>query len=445
MSECILKNKLCKNDNCISCFNKSFMSIGKHKFIYDKNINSRNISKYSNKITIFKCIDCDHNFEMKFSKVSIGQWCPYCAIPSKLLCDNNDCIKCHERSFLSHEKSKFWDISNKILPRKVFKNSNDKYIFLCNICNHNFEMTLLSVNNNYWCPFCSHTKLCDDKECIMCFNNSFASHHLSKLWSKNNKISPRSVFIKSNDKYLLDCYNCNHEIISRLGDINDDLNCPYCASKKLCNHNNCDFCYNKSFASHDKSVFLSSKNKINPRNIFKCSSKKLIFDCNVCNNEFSSELHYITSKNQWCMYCLNKTEKKLYKWLKDNYKNISFQINKKWSKRLYRYDFILEDYKIIIELDGPQHFNKISNWEEPIKALEKDVEKINNAINNNYNIIHILQYDVFNDKNNWEYKLKKYIKIYDITNIIFINNNDNIYINHIKLLEYENIINDIET
>ena len=36
MSECILKNKLCKNDNCISCFNKSFMSIDKHKFIYDK-------------------------------------------------------------------------------------------------------------------------------------------------------------------------------------------------------------------------------------------------------------------------------------------------------------------------------------------------------------------------------------------------------------------------
>ena len=89
-----------------------------------KNINSRNISKYIHKTTIFKFIDCDHNFEMKFSKVSIGQWCPYCAIPSKLLCDNNDCIKCHERSFLSHEKSKFWDISIKILPRTVFKYDN---------------------------------------------------------------------------------------------------------------------------------------------------------------------------------------------------------------------------------------------------------------------------------------------------------------------------------
>lgn len=269
---------------------------------------------------------------------------------------------------------------------------------------------------------------------------------MNKYWSKNNIKNPRDIFIKSNIKYLLICEKCNHEYLSRLSDLNknnNSNNCPYCASKILCFNKTCTICFNKSFASHNKSKYLSLKNNIDSRTIFKSSANKYIFNCYICNSEFTIKLHYISSNNTWCPYCINKTEKKLNNWLTNNYNNITFQVIKKWSKNLYRYDFILENYKIIIELDGPQHFNKISNWTEPEKTIESDINKINNAINNNYNIIHILQIDVLNDNNNWINKLKKYIIEYKYPTVIFINNKDNIYTNHIKLINKLNIINDI--
>lgn len=444
MSICLNTRKLCNNE-CEICFNKSFASIDNHKFITDKKCVSRNISKFSSKTTTFHCIICNHNFEAQFRSVSMGKWCPYCAIPSKILCDSDDCDVCFERSFASHEKSTYLSIKNNINPRYIFKNANCKYIFTCDKCNHDFNISPLSINHNMsWCPYCSNTLLCDDNKCDICFNKSFASHIMNECWSDNNIKTARQVFIKSNDKYLLYCKKCHHEFISRLADMNNNsINCPYCSSKILCSDDNCKSCFDKSFSSHNKSKYFSIKNKINTRTIFKSSGEKYIFDCNICNSEFLMKLHYITSKNYWCPYCVNKTEKKLNEWLNNNYTNISFQINKKWCNKLYRYDFILEDYKIIIELDGPQHFYKISNWLEPIETLNADINKINNAINNNYSIIHILQIDVFNDNNDWNKKLQKYIIQYDKPTIIFINNKDNIYIKHIESLDSNNIINDI--
>ena len=74
-----------------------------------------------------------------------------CKPRQRFLC-KNDCDVCFERSFASHEKSKFWNVelNSKIVltkfkkkidcssPRQVFKNSNDKFWFNCDECNHSF-------------------------------------------------------------------------------------------------------------------------------------------------------------------------------------------------------------------------------------------------------------------------------------------------------------------
>ena len=62
---------------------------------------------------------------------------------------------------------------------------------------------------------------------------------------------------------------------------------------------------NNNFSSCDKSLFWSLKNDLMPSQLSKSSSKKFIFDCNICSHEF-----YITPGNialgQWCSYCSNK-------------------------------------------------------------------------------------------------------------------------------------------
>ena len=70
-----------------------------------------------------------------------------------------------------------WSDSNgDVKPRGISKNSRKNYIFLCDVCNHEFTETILNiVQKNKWCPFCNLNKLCNDLECEICYNNSFAS------------------------------------------------------------------------------------------------------------------------------------------------------------------------------------------------------------------------------------------------------------------------------
>ena len=81
-----------------------------------------------------------------------------------------------EKSFASHEKAKYWSNKNKLKPNEVSKSSNKKYIFNCNLCNHEFESSLNDIVSGSWCSYCGNhsKKLCSNGECKMCFEKSFA-------------------------------------------------------------------------------------------------------------------------------------------------------------------------------------------------------------------------------------------------------------------------------
>ena len=440
---CDSTKKLCKNLNCNICFIKSFASIYFSNNIVDKKINLRMLSKNSNKIYEFYCNICNHKFIKKISDVTRkGQECPYCANPSNILCKNNDCERCYNKSFESHEKSIFWDYTkNDKIPREVFKNSGLKYFFKCKICDHSFDIKLLCINQfNQFCSYCSNQKLCTDKSCDFCLNKSFILHPMAKKFSEKNNINCRYIFLKTNKKYLFNCDKCNHEFLSRIADLKEDkLNCPYCAKKILCDNNNCNICFNNSFASHKRSICWSNKNIEETRNIFKSCNKKFIFDCIDCKNEFIVSPNLINTHNQWCPICTYKTEKKLHEWLSTKYHNIQYQYIIKNNDNTYKYDFYIKDFNILIELDGDQHFKQVSNWASPEYNLNNDINKIMCSIKNNYTIIHLLQTNVLHDLNNWEDKLINNIKIYEEPQIIFINNNENIYKKHLNELTEINL------
>lgn len=145
-------SKILCDINCKICLDKSFASDIKSKFL--KNVDPRTILKYSNVVHEFSC-ECGHDFTMEISKVSNGHWCQYCCNPPKLLCDNNECKQCEDKSFASNPKSLHWNYKlNKLTPRQVFKNSNDKFYFTCEICNFDFDTALHHVADNKWCPKC---------------------------------------------------------------------------------------------------------------------------------------------------------------------------------------------------------------------------------------------------------------------------------------------------
>lgn len=134
----------------------------------------------------------------------------------------------------------------------------------------------------------------------------------------------------------------------------------------------------------------------------------------------------INNNNTWCPYCKNKTELKLLNWLKEKQFKIKKQVIFEWAKNK-RYDFLLEDYKIIIELDGRQHFKQVSNWGSPEHNKKNDELKNKLANENGYKIIRICQEIVFYEKEAWENKLFNMINNLINSNVISINKIGSIY------------------
>jgi very-short-patch-repair endonuclease len=405
--------KLCENKDCQTCFQKSFASLDKSEFWSDKNgdINPRQVFKSSGNKYWFDCNTCYHQFNIRLACIyGSNQWCRYCCNPPIKLCEKEGCQSCFNKSFASNEKSKYWSEKNgDIKPRQVFKSANTKYWFNC-ICGHEFESNLNQITGtNSWCPYCTNQKLCENEDCKTCFEKSFASHVKSEFWSeKNGDVKPRQVFKSANTKYWFDCNSCCHHFESGVASITSlkPTWCPYCANKKLCENEDCQSCMINSFASHEKSKYWSEKNSIvKPRQVFKHSGNKYWFNCKY-GHEFESVLSNITSLDRGCPICVNKTEKKLYEQLLQSYPNIISQFRADWCKsqitgHILPFDLVLEEQKIIIELDGRQHFIQVMNWKTPEEQFENDQYKEKCANENGYSIIRIIQEDVWNDRYDW--------------------------------------------
>jgi len=317
--------------------------------------------------------------------------------------------------FSEHPKSKFWSERNLVKPNEVALNSHKKFWFDCE-CGHQFESNLLNINQgNNWCPYCYNRKLCDNDNCKSCFDNSFASHEKSIYWSNENELTPRQVFRGSDrKKFRFNCI-CDHKLEMVIKNITSKGHwCSYCSHQKMCESKECNMCLNNSFASTDRSKYLHDKT-INPRTLFKSTNKKFEFDCDVCNKVFTCQLSDIT-KGVWCSFCVNKTEQILFDKLMVIYPSLKRQYKVDWCKNIKHlpFDFVIEERKIIIELDGKQHFEQIGKWQTPEETRKNDLYKMKCSNVNGFSIIRILQKDVYKDKYDWVNELRNNIE--NITN-----------------------------
>lgn len=406
--------KLCDNETCEICRNRSFASSNRAQTWSDKNIvKPREVFLSSHEKYLFDCNVCNHEIKIRPHDIKNGNWCGYCG--NKMLCSDLNCELCKNKSFISSDKAQYWSKKNNVTPREVFNVSSNTYLFNCNICDHEFKIRPNQIKGNGWCPYCANKLLCSDTNCKICFDKSFASSDKSHYWAKSNDISTREVFKSSHGVFLFTCDVCKHDFDARLGDITKgDRWCPFCSNHRLCSNDNCKICWEKSFASSQLSIYWSIYNVVTPREVFKSSSTgKYIFDCNICGHEYRSLLNHVTA-GAWCTCTRNKTENKLKKWFIENGYNIIWQEKYEWCKnsktdRYLPFDFVIESLKIIIELDGKQHFEQVAKWDSPEKNMRHDIYKMKCAIENGYTIIRLLQKDVWSDKNNWEQRLKSCI------------------------------------
>ncbi len=116
--------------------------------------------------------------------------------------------------------------------------------------------------------------------------------------------------------------------------------------------------------------------------------------------------------NKGCPCCYNKTEGQVYNELKKYYPNIVFQFRTNWCKkeRILPFDLALLNKKIIIEVDGGQHFRQVQNWRTPEEQQELDLFKMQCALKKGYSIIRILQEEIYKKKFDWKKELLEAIE-----------------------------------
>ena len=231
-------------------------------------------------------------------------------------------------------------------------------------------------------------------------------------------------YINSNTQIIIICKV--HGEFSQIPDfhINRKCGCPKCSNNVKSDL--LEF-IEKSKKIHNNKYDYSKVNYINNYTNVVITCKK--------HGEFLQTPDLHINKKCGCPSCINKTEFKFFSKIQELYPTIKRQYKVEWCKnKLYMpFDFVIEELKIIIELDGEQHFTQVSNWTSPKIQIEKDKYKINCANNNGFSMIRLLQNDVLKDKINWIQEIKisisKIVNDEKIQNIFICKNNE--YINYI--------------
>lgn len=200
--------------------------------------------------------------------------------------------------------------------------------------------------------------------------------------------------------------------------INRKCGCPKCSNNVK--FDSLEF-IDKANKIHNNTYNYSKVNYVNNKNPIIIICKK--------HGEFTQQ-PYVHLLNHGCPSCVNKTEFKFYGKLKELYPKIKRQYKVEWCKnKLYLpFDFAIEEYKIIIEMDGEQHFKQISNWTSPEIQIEKDKYKMKCANDNGFSVIRLPQIDISKDKYDWSDEIQcgisKIVNENTIRNIFICKNNE---------------------
>jgi very-short-patch-repair endonuclease len=341
------------------------------------------------------------------------------------------CCKCAGRMITN--QSEFITKANEVhenfydYSKVEYINSSTKVIILCKL-HRDFEQNPNSHLAGNGCPVCgrikaSKTKTFENDEFITKANEAHDNFYdYSKV-----------EYINSQTKVIISCKI--HGDFEQIPNSHlQGYGCNDCGRIKLTKA--------QLFTIND---FITRANKIHNHKYdyshveYTGANNDVIIICKI-HGEFNQRPSKHINCKQGCPICSNKTEQKLYDAVKPLYPRLITQFKQDWCKKTtyLPFDFCIPEHKIIIELDGAQHFIQVSNWNSPEETFENDLFKEKCANKNGYSVIRILQEDVFGDKYDWLSNLQT-----EIENII---KDDTIIPNNIYMCkngEYDKFIIDL--
>lgn len=400
-------------------------------YVKNKNIKPWNVT-YGSKLKVWWICPnvcnvggCSHIFKMSILHRSHGSGCTYC----------NGGAFCYHNSLEYKEPlvAQLWHpIKNcSLKPHNVTPQSDKLIWFLCphitcdKKCPHEFQAIISNMViarkknvNMTGCPHCSgkNGKVCEHLSVSYLY-----PHIVSELHpTKNKSTDMTKIFPHSEKKFWFLCKNtfvcgCEHAYYMSIKQRTKKDNpggCTFCGHHDFCKHMTFGFVYPNMLDEWD----FESNKLINPNTTSCGSDKKIYWLCKKdCSHKYTCTIRARTKDGQTCKLCGGSTEAILYNFLSEIY-NVKWGYYPEWCKskkfnKCLEFDFLIDDLKVIIELDGEQHFKNNNYFKTMVtNVVNNDVYKMICALNNGYSVVRLTQTDVRNNKNNWSSQLTKILQ-----------------------------------
>lgn len=402
-------------DWCIRTNHQSFLL----RWDNDKNNASpKEVSKSDIHKYYFKCENCisDHPSELH----DINHIVLHEAIPKCKVCGSfGYWCQTHSREDLL----KRWDYEkNTVSPFQISISSTFKQYFKCPRGIHDSELKdLNNIRKQYGSSVC--------KQCHSIGQygiDNIDRDFIKDYWSEKNDCDSLTVNRNSQKKIWIKCQENSHHKDYELSAVNfyKGKRCPYCAGKKVSIDDSIGKLYPQSI-----NVWSDKNNDITPFDVLPKSNKRYWWKCpDGKHNDFRRKACEMLARDYTCPKCARENHESILQhkvrvYLESIFDVVNHEgdcmlrpINPKTQYPLY-YDNEIPEIKLIIEVNGEQHY-KCIDWfyhdsDNPEQQLEYrkylDSFKEEYAIQHGYNFLAIPYY-YDNKQERWKHVIDTTIK-----------------------------------
>jgi len=324
------------------------------------------VSARSNYYAMWKCSKtncekkCEHIYRALISNRThkrIPTGCPFC--------DGRKVCVCNSFAEKQPELAKTWGENGDLKPWQIAEKSGKMIQWKCDkhlTCNRDHVWSAPPYSRiDHGCPYCFNNKVC--------FCNSFESKQpeLSKEWGDNGDLKPSEISEKSGKMIRWKCNTslCNHHIWmnSPASRVTNKSGCPFCSGRYNCE---C-YCLASEHPELLNTEWDESKNDEEGLDIFALapgSERYAWWKCCDCQFSWYAIIANRTRFGRGCPKCSSsKMEKSMRNVLNRMIEAKDLIIGFDCERRLFPTklfaDFYIttnNDEKIIVEMDGQQHF-----------------------------------------------------------------------------------------
>ena len=367
-----------------------------------------------------------HSFYMVISNRIQGHECNVCA---NMVCqyginDLETLCKDNGKEYLLAE----WDYKKNypLTPQDIPYESAKQVAWICKKCGYSWEKAInRRTGRGDGCPVCSNSIVVTGLNdfVTMCKKNNRLD--LLEEWDtkENNKrgIDPTKESFGSATSVTWKCKTCkcnwDAKIIYRTQ--GHKSGCLVCANKKIVEGVNdlATFCKNNDLEYLLKEWDYAKNKDKKPSMFPKGTPKRVWWRCSKCNYSWKASISARTGEDRTgCPKCRASKLENLGITI---FSNCEISFKKEYVVRLsdkhyFRYDFLLKDYKLLIEFDGEQHFKDKTYYAKLTPLSERiinDNAKSQYAFEHSVPLLRIPYiYDPLKNKAAIERLLKDFIK-----------------------------------